>query len=150
MNKFKHLMNITELHKFAKQYNGQLFANDERFNHWVHIIHHDGSTFLYNGAFILYIAGTNNFIVFTEHFGYHIFDSSDVVRKQQFDKNEGRYAYAGGEAITISGLKCVCGCSPAWHSHGTGACYSCVEFGPDYHGTIEDSLCKTYRPKESK
>lgn len=89
---------IKELRKFAKEYDENLLATDERFNHWVHIVHHDGSTFLFNGAFILNVAGYDNFIVFTEHFGYHIFCNDDVVSKTQFDKNQTRYSsYPGRE-----------------------------------------------------
>jgi hypothetical protein len=82
-------MNIKEAHKFAKDYDSKLLATDNRFNHWVHIIHHDGSTFLFNRAFIL---NTSDWIiVFTEHFKYHIFEPTDLVSKSQFDENMMNY-----------------------------------------------------------
>lgn len=78
-------MTIKELKDFAEGYNDKLLATDERFTNWVHVIHQDGSTFLFNGAFIFKIDGNVNFIVFTEHFGYHIFYNDDVVSKHQFE-----------------------------------------------------------------
>lgn len=88
-------MDIKAARTFARDYDSKLLATDDRFNHWVNIAHSDGSIFLFNRAFILNIPRW--IIVFTEHFGYHIFDPSDLVTKSQFDKNTTQYSANPGK-----------------------------------------------------
>jgi hypothetical protein len=67
-------MTYAEVEVLAKAYDNKLKAN--RFNDVVVVSHQDGSYFSWCNAFAMK-KGTW-YIVFTEHFGYHIFDKDDI------------------------------------------------------------------------
>lgn len=69
-------MNYADIKEKAKAYDGMLLAADPRFSNDVWVNHEDGSFFLWKKAFIM--QKDNWILVFTEHFGYHIFDKSDL------------------------------------------------------------------------
>lgn len=51
-------------------------GNLKRFNGTIAINHQDGSHFMWNNAFAM--KKDDWIVVFTEHFGYHIFHCSDI------------------------------------------------------------------------
>lgn len=76
--------------KYAARYSNKLRADDERFNRVVLVYHEDGSNFVWRDAFLMrWDTKTNEkgwtkswFFVFTEHYGFHVFDCDEVSVSQ--------------------------------------------------------------------
>lgn len=99
-------MNFQEVEHWAKVYDSSLLATDERFRHVVSVCHEDGSVFKWKNAFLIKLAeayfarrshynkdewvkpecGDVYIVVFTEHFSYHVFDSTDISFYEEFSE----------------------------------------------------------------
>jgi hypothetical protein len=66
----------------ASTYNATLRADDKRFMRDVSLAHEDGSHFFWRNAFVMTKGGW--IIVFTEHFGEHVFHESEVEFSEHF------------------------------------------------------------------
>ena len=77
-------MNFREITNLAQEYDKTLQADDSRFRRSVAINHEDGSHFHCKNAFLL--IKEDWIIVFTEHFGTHIFDQSDLSTYYQYSQ----------------------------------------------------------------
>lgn len=66
---------------FAAEIDKGLRADDPRFNGWCRVSMDDGSFFLWDAAFyeIHEVAGAKWVMVFTEHYGTHVFDEEDAM-----------------------------------------------------------------------
>ncbi len=73
-------MNYKEAVELAKAYDSKLLATDPRFQQDVSFQHEDGSYFYWRNAFLM--EKDKWVFVFTEHFGFHVFDHSDGAFKQ--------------------------------------------------------------------
>ena len=65
-----------------------LKSTDERFNRKVEIFHMDGSVLTFANAFLMIgdIDGHECVFCFTEHLGYHVYDSEDLDFYGQYKK----------------------------------------------------------------
>lgn len=97
---------------WAKTYDASLLATDKRFANAVSVSHEDGSFFFWKNSFYIKLA-SNEFVerlkdpdewvhpeggdvyycVFTEHFGFHIFDSTDLNSIQELGTNQQEHEY---------------------------------------------------------
>jgi hypothetical protein len=62
----------------ASYYSTKLKADDHRFQKNTLLVHEDGSVFLWRNAFYLKEYEGEWVIVYTEHYGFHVFDADDV------------------------------------------------------------------------
>ncbi len=69
-------MKYIEAKELALNYDAKLLATDPRFRRTVEIGHEDGSYFKWCNAFLM--ENEEWIFVFTEHFGFHLFDSDDL------------------------------------------------------------------------
>lgn len=74
--------NFKKINKIAKVYDAKLSASDPRFRGCV-IVHSqlDHAQFVYPNSFVEFIEINKQkwYIVFSEHYDYHIFNAEDVV-----------------------------------------------------------------------
>lgn len=78
--------NFKEAEALAQEIDKDLRATDPRFRNAVYLRHEDGSTFIWNNAFLDYTEVHANalfdmeyVIVFTEHHGFHVYNTDDVI-----------------------------------------------------------------------
>ena len=70
---------LREAHKWAKEYDSNLRADDPRFRKMVRIVMEDGSSFFFDSAFALERSDDTDFYyVFTEHYGFHVYAKDEV------------------------------------------------------------------------
>ncbi len=72
-------MMYKDMLKLAKAYDDTLLADDSRFRGTAEVGHEDGSHFKWRNAFMMETERDKWILVFSEHFGYHIFDARDLV-----------------------------------------------------------------------
>jgi len=70
----------------AKKVDDLLRADDERFSRSAEVIHEDGSVMILENAFVEEYKDW--YIVFSEHFGFHVFHKEDVYRVSQHERIE--------------------------------------------------------------
>lgn len=70
-------MNYKEAKELVSKYDSALLASDTRFRHTTEIEMEDGSFFKWKNAFIMKFDCW--MAIFTEHYGFHIFDLTDII-----------------------------------------------------------------------
>lgn len=82
-------MTYGEAYKLAQKYNETLLCTDPRLHNAVHVFVDDGSTFMWQNAFLM--SKDDYIIIFTEHHGFHVYHKDDVEYMQfqrMYDKVE--------------------------------------------------------------
>jgi hypothetical protein len=80
-----------EVQRIAKDFDYKLLATHQGFVHSVLVVTFEGSTFLWHDAFAHKIQHTFMdetrwwYLIFTEHYGYHIFPDDEIQNIFQFD-----------------------------------------------------------------
>ena len=77
-------MRYKEIEKIAQRHDKTILATDKRLQNFVYVEIDDGSFFKWLDSFA--VEYDDWYIVFTEHYGFHIFGKSDIVNIVQADK----------------------------------------------------------------
>ena len=87
-------MTYREALELAKDYDSKLRADDKRFRGSVSIVHRDGSIFSIKNAFLMKRKSKkfSYVFMFSEHFGFMIFEQDDLV---VCDQNNPNYSEIG-------------------------------------------------------
>lgn len=74
------------VHEKAKEYDKKLRSDDPRFMRSVKVVDEDGSTMMWNCAFILKHDEDKQkwILVFTEHHDFHVFDANSLMAYDQY------------------------------------------------------------------
>lgn len=86
-------MRFAEIQELAKNIDANLLSSDKRFGKSVYIRHDDGSTMMFDCAFVERLIVDNDldkvyYLVFTEHHGFHVYHSEDVDFIHQYEECE--------------------------------------------------------------
>lgn len=71
-----------DIYQKALDYNSKIKSTDGRFTHYVYIGHIDGTTLMFDSAFLMSLLDNNEMkwiICFTEHHGFHVYPDEDLT-----------------------------------------------------------------------
>ncbi len=76
-------MKYREAKELAETYDGKLLATDPRFQRWAEVGLEDSTFFRWRNGFLM--ENDEFLFVFTEHYGFHVYDLDDVRSFEQYE-----------------------------------------------------------------